>query len=80
MIEYEKEERRQALASGNLPDVEDAMQTNSEAMFDSHGNMMQKKSTSLDVHSMKSKREQELESKLPEIGSFKLIQDLVTEL
>ena len=35
MIEYEKEERRQAIASGELPDVEDAAhQTQSDRMFD----------------------------------------------
>ena len=75
MIEYEQEERRQALASGTLPDVEDPTQTKSEAMFDG-----QKKSISLEVTSMKSKREQEHEAKLPEIGSFRLIQDIVNEL
>ena len=41
---------------------------------------MNKKSTSLEVNSMKSKREQEQEAKLPEIGSFRLIQDIVEEI
>ena len=63
------------MASGTLPDVEDAMQTQSESMFEK-----QKKSASVEVNSMKSKREQEHEAKLPEIGSFRLIQDLVNEL
>lgn len=49
-------------------------------MFDSSGNIVGKKSTSLEVNSMKSKREIEQEAKLPDIGSFKLIQDIVSEL